>query len=68
MNHTGKIAAGVVAGLAIGAILGVLFAPAKGADTRKKIREQGKDLADTLADKAGLKKMCSNCGEPETTT
>lgn len=67
MNNTGKIAVGVVAGLAVGAILGVLFAPAKGSDTRKKIAEQGKELAETLAEKAGIKHVCGKCKEPETT-
>ena len=37
MNNTGKIITAVAAGAAAGAILGVLFAPDKGDDTRKKI-------------------------------
>lgn len=67
MNNSGKIAIGVAAGLAVGAVLGILFAPAKGSDTRKKIVEEGKELADNLAEKAGaVKKMCTNCKETET--
>jgi len=31
-----KIALGILAGVAAGAVAGILFAPAKGADTRKK--------------------------------
>ena len=43
---TGKVVLGTVAGLAIGGILGILFAPDKGVNTRKKLVDQGKDLAD----------------------
>ncbi|MBX2962401.1 MAG: YtxH domain-containing protein [Cyclobacteriaceae bacterium] len=43
-----KLIVGVAAGIAAGALLGVLFAPEKGVDTRKKISKKGKDLADEL--------------------
>jgi gas vesicle protein len=46
-----KIALGVLGGLAAGAVVGILFAPAKGADTRKKIQQKGTDYADNLKDK-----------------
>ena len=39
---------GVLGGVAIGAILGVLFAPAKGSETRKKIVDKSEDLTDTI--------------------
>lgn len=39
---------GVLSGLAVGAILGVLFAPDKGSNTRRKIAQKGTDLADNL--------------------
>ena len=48
---TGKVVLGVVAGVAIGALLGVLFAPAKGSETRKKIIRAGEDNADAIKEK-----------------
>jgi len=44
----GKILLGVLAGIAAGATLGILFAPAKGSKTRKKIIEKGDEYADGL--------------------
>ncbi|PVX47874.1 gas vesicle protein [Flavobacterium sp. 103] len=46
-----KIALGLLGGIAAGAVVGILFAPAKGADTRKKIQQKGSDYADNLKDK-----------------
>jgi len=48
---TGKVVLGAVAGLAVGAILGVLFAPEKGSVTRKQIADKGHDFADDLKSK-----------------
>lgn len=48
---TGKVVLGALAGLATGAILGILFAPDKGSNTRKKIVDKSKDAADDLKDK-----------------
>lgn len=45
---TGKVILGIVAGLAAGSILGILFAPNKGSATRKKIMDKGNDYADDL--------------------
>ena len=50
MNKTGKIVTAVAAGAAAGAILGVLFAPDKGSETRRKISDQGK-ISDGVKDK-----------------
>lgn len=47
----GKILLGVVAGLAAGALLGVLFAPDKGVETRRKIAEKGEDYVDEVKGK-----------------
>ncbi|MDP1763323.1 MAG: YtxH domain-containing protein [Sediminibacterium sp.] len=51
MKSTGKILTAVLAGAAIGAIVGILLAPDKGSETRKKISEEGKRLADDVKDK-----------------
>jgi gas vesicle protein len=40
-----------LASVAIGATLGILFAPEKGATTRKKISDKTKDLSGELEDK-----------------
>lgn len=48
---SGKLLLGVLAGVAAGAVLGILFAPAKGSDTRKKIAKKGEDLTDGLKEK-----------------
>ena len=46
-----KIILGVLGGVAVGALLGVLFAPDKGDNTRKKIAEKSNDYADELKHK-----------------
>lgn len=51
MNNTGKIVTAVAAGAAAGLILGVLFAPDKGSETRRKINDQGKKIVDNVKDK-----------------
>lgn len=48
MNKNGKILAAVAAGIAAGAILGILFAPDKGYETRKKINDEGKKLTEGM--------------------
>ncbi len=48
---SGKVLASVLAGAAAGAVLGILFAPDKGTETRRKIAEKGSDLAGTVKDK-----------------
>jgi gas vesicle protein len=48
MNTTGKILTAFAVGAAAGAVLGILFAPGKGSETRSKISEQGKKFAEKL--------------------
>jgi len=48
---TGKIFLGVLAGLAAGAVLGILFAPDKGTVTRRKITTKSNDIKDGLKEK-----------------
>jgi gas vesicle protein len=50
-NNTGKFIGVFLLGTAIGAALGILFAPAKGIATRKKIAEKGEDITDALTEK-----------------
>lgn len=49
--ESGKTAAGVLLGVGIGALLGILFAPAKGTKTRRRIMDKGQSYTDGLKDK-----------------
>ena len=48
---SGKVLLGVLAGVAVGATLGILFAPDKGSVTRKKISVKGDAYAEELEEK-----------------
>lgn len=43
---SGKLFLGILAGIAAGATLGILFAPEKGSTTRKKIMDKGEDFVE----------------------
>jgi gas vesicle protein len=48
---TGKTAIAVMAGAAIGLVLGVLFAPNKGATTIRKLLHKKNDVADDMKER-----------------
>jgi gas vesicle protein len=50
-NNTGKIVGALVLGAAVGSILGILFPPDKGSETRKKIAGKSDELTDSLKEK-----------------
>lgn len=52
MSNTSNTILGILAGSAIGAALGILFAPDKGENTRKRIAEQAVATMDTVAETA----------------
>lgn len=52
MNDNSKVVVALLAGLAAGAALGLLFAPEKGSDTRDKLSESLKDFGDSIKDRA----------------
>jgi gas vesicle protein len=70
MKNTSKILIALGAGLAVGGLLGVLFAPDKGSETRHKIAEGGKKFADKFnrnikQGKQRLKEEFSNVNDVE---
>lgn len=50
-NNTGKLIGALFIGAAIGGALGILLAPDKGSETRKKIASKGSDLTDAMKTK-----------------
>ena len=51
MNDNAKVVAALLAGLAAGTALGILFAPEKGSETREKLNDSIKDLGDALKER-----------------
>jgi gas vesicle protein len=51
---TDKALLGIIGGVAVGAILGILLAPEKGSETRKKILNKGVDYTDDLKDQFNM--------------
>jgi len=52
MNDNSKVVTALLAGFAAGAIVGLLFAPDKGSETRDKINESLSDLGDAIKERA----------------
>jgi gas vesicle protein len=51
MDNSGKVIGALLFGAAVGAAVGVLLAPEKGSEMRKKFISGIKEIADDLADK-----------------
>ncbi len=49
--ESSKVAAGVLLGVGVGALLGILFAPEKGSRTRQRIMDKSQDYIDDLKGK-----------------
>jgi gas vesicle protein len=50
MSDNSKIVVALLAGVAVGAALGILFAPERGSETRDRLGKALKDLGDTIKD------------------
>ena len=50
-SNNGKVLGALILGAAIGGVLGVLFAPDKGTDTRNKLMGKADDLSHSLKKK-----------------
>ena len=55
--NTGKVLLGVLAGVAAGAMIGILYAPEKGSKTRRKILDKGEDYAEGMKEKLQVRAM-----------
>ena len=58
MTKSAKLLFAFAAGTAAGVLAGILLAPAKGSDTRKKIAEAGKRVSDSISEAI---EACGKC-------
>ncbi len=52
MKNNSRVLAALLAGLAAGTAIGILFAPEKGSETRDKLNDSLKNLSDSIKDRA----------------
>lgn len=50
-KNTTNVAIALLTGAAIGAVIGILFAPGKGSETRKKLTRKANGLTDAMNEK-----------------
>jgi gas vesicle protein len=51
MSTSSKVLFAALGGVVVGAAIGILFAPGKGSETRKKVTDAAKDFSDMAAEK-----------------
>lgn len=49
--NSSKVLLAILGGVAVGAAIGILFAPDKGSETRKKVSDAAKDFTDKASQK-----------------
>jgi len=57
MKNSTKILAAAAVGIAAGGLLGLLFAPDKGAETRKKFTKKGSSIVNKIKDEFNKEKL-----------